>query len=77
MAGSSTLPEVLDSANTVAGDVARGVGDQEHVEGEGELRLVGGSAGLVPHLHLQREREVQLITLGNLRHGILRTFVIV
>ena len=42
MAGSSTLPEVLDSANTVAGDVARKVGDQEHVEGEGELRLVGG-----------------------------------
>ena len=28
--------------NTVAGEVARGVGDQEHVEGEGELRLVVG-----------------------------------
>ena len=42
MARSSTLPEVLDSTNTVAGEVARGVGDREHVEGEGELRLVGG-----------------------------------
>ena len=42
MARSSRLPEVLDSTNTVAGEVARGVGDQEHVEGEGELRLVVG-----------------------------------
>ena len=38
----SELPEVLDSTNTVA--VAGGVGDQEHVEGEGDLRLVGGCA---------------------------------
>ena len=42
MARSSTLPEVLDSTNTDAGEVARGAGDREHVEGEGELRLVGG-----------------------------------
>ena len=42
MARSSTLPEVLDSTNTVAGEVAQGVGDWEQVEGEGELRLVGG-----------------------------------
>ena len=40
----SELPEVLDSTNTVAGEVARGAGDQEHVEGEGDLRLVGGCA---------------------------------
>ena len=38
------MPEVLDSTNTVAGEVAGGVGDQEHVEGEGDLQLVGGCA---------------------------------
>ena len=35
------------------------------------------SAGLGPHLHLQRKREVRLITLVNIHHGILRTFAIV
>ena len=61
MARSSRLPEVLDSTNTVAGEVAC---------------WWLSSAGLVPHLHLQREREVRFIRLENLHHGILRTFVV-
>ena len=54
----SELPEVLDSTNTVAGEVAGGVGDQEHVEGEGDLRLVGGCALQDSfHIFTCRERE--------------------
>ena len=36
----------------------------------------GSSAGLVPHLHLQREREAWLITIGVLQHEILETFAV-
>ena len=39
-------------------------------------RRYDSSAGLVPHLHLQREREAWLITIGVLQHEILETFAV-